>query len=642
MLINGQGGIGKTTFAAKYWLEYEKEYKYLAFLYVGNGIAGALLQTEFTNNLGINFPKKITDEEKLRIIFDFLATKLDKPCLLILDNANDAEDLGKYALALGKCSNFHILLTSRLANFENTYPYALGALDKVAALQVFQQNYEYYETTDETLFYEIFEAVGGNTLVMELLAKNLNNFNEPEIGYSLQNLYDDLQNSLLNLSKSKEVKTAYQAKGTGFRNEKPEVIILAMYDLSKLTENEIALLSVFAVLPPENIAFATLKALIDGETLKDSLDSLRKKGWIEFDKTTKSYKVSPLVQEITRDKNKERLFRDCEKLLENIAAEYEKIRTNRLQGYWLVPFMEGLIKYLPTNYDLIRLQNHLSNILIQSGQIEKAEQNQLNAKTKIDIENLQLYIGTNDILGVIYWKIGKIDEAITLFKQMELLLNLKPQTENPIWRTMLSDVYHHLSLCYEDKKEKEMRKLYSNKSLELQEKKDIQDFIRLSYLYEDEGNMQKALEEIQEGIKIFDIPENSNTLVLAILLFRAGQLITHIWSDGAKIGLVFLEKSQKIFENQPVKAPDKIEYLYHQLGLNHFRLNKFDKALFFAKKAKDIFEEHYGINHEDLIKFQKTIQEIEVAIQKQKFENIGRNDVCPCGSGKKYKKCCGK
>lgn len=26
----------------------------------------------------------------------------------------------------------------------------------------------------------------------------------------------------------------------------------------------------------------------------------------------------------------------------------------------------------------------------------------------------------------------------------------------------------------------------------------------------------------------------------------------------------------------------------------------------------------------------------------EKNEKIGRNDICPCGSGKKYKKCCGK
>jgi preprotein translocase subunit SecA len=27
---------------------------------------------------------------------------------------------------------------------------------------------------------------------------------------------------------------------------------------------------------------------------------------------------------------------------------------------------------------------------------------------------------------------------------------------------------------------------------------------------------------------------------------------------------------------------------------------------------------------------------------KREAEKIGRNDPCPCGSGKKYKKCCGK
>lgn len=27
-------------------------------------------------------------------------------------------------------------------------------------------------------------------------------------------------------------------------------------------------------------------------------------------------------------------------------------------------------------------------------------------------------------------------------------------------------------------------------------------------------------------------------------------------------------------------------------------------------------------------------------MDRSKFENIGRNDLCPCGSGNKYKKCC--
>ena len=29
-------------------------------------------------------------------------------------------------------------------------------------------------------------------------------------------------------------------------------------------------------------------------------------------------------------------------------------------------------------------------------------------------------------------------------------------------------------------------------------------------------------------------------------------------------------------------------------------------------------------------------------IEKKSTEKVGRNDPCPCGSGKKYKKCCGR
>jgi preprotein translocase subunit SecA len=35
-------------------------------------------------------------------------------------------------------------------------------------------------------------------------------------------------------------------------------------------------------------------------------------------------------------------------------------------------------------------------------------------------------------------------------------------------------------------------------------------------------------------------------------------------------------------------------------------------------------------------------EEDEVKKQPRHVEKIGRNDLCPCGSGKKYKKCCGR
>jgi SWIM/SEC-C metal-binding protein len=65
------------------------------------------------------------------------------------------------------------------------------------------------------------------------------------------------------------------------------------------------------------------------------------------------------------------------------------------------------------------------------------------------------------------------------------------------------------------------------------------------------------------------------------------------------------------------------------------------------KQVASIFEEH-GWEH--IIELDKSspedITDLEVLLNTPKTvrvdEKIGRNDPCPCGSGKKYKKCCGK
>ena len=55
--------------------------------------------------------------------------------------------------------------------------------------------------------------------------------------------------------------------------------------------------------------------------------------------------------------------------------------------------------------------------------------------------------------------------------------------------------------------------------------------------------------------------------------------------------------------------------------------------LYELPKWKEIFSE------EELKKFYKEQKESTII---RKPKKIGRNDPCPCGSGKKYKKCCGR
>ncbi len=68
-----------------------------------------------------------------------------------------------------------------------------------------------------------------------------------------------------------------------------------------------------------------------------------------------------------------------------------------------------------------------------------------------------------------------------------------------------------------------------------------------------------------------------------------------------------------------------------ELEKSHILLNKPAEAI----ENKTIFSS--PSNNEDGIKVYKVDNSPE-----EKIEKVGRNDVCPCGSGKKYKKCCGK
>lgn len=61
-----------------------------------------------------------------------------------------------------------------------------------------------------------------------------------------------------------------------------------------------------------------------------------------------------------------------------------------------------------------------------------------------------------------------------------------------------------------------------------------------------------------------------------------------------------------------------------------------------TKELLNEFETQFnnaGINISDFFTIHNSVESFNNAIKKP---NIGRNDPCPCGSGKKYKHCCGK
>ncbi|MBK7364078.1 MAG: tetratricopeptide repeat protein [Nitrosomonas sp.] len=312
LLVNGEGGIGKTTIASKYYHTYQHEYIHVAWVLSEKSIANALLLLAVPLNL--QFDERMNTDERIGLLLAAWMN-LEKPCLLVIDNANELSDLEANYQRLRRCSNFHLLLTTRITHFERAEACAINGLPQDDALTLFEKYYRALDDDEKALFFPIREAVGGNTLVLELLAKNLAGQNRLKQRYSLADLLAELQSQgLLQLSHSQAVGTDYQSKGA-MRRETPEAIISAMYDLSGLPPQESALLSVFAALPAESIAFATLKTLLPDLPEPDTyLLSLAQKGWIEYNEATLSFKCNPVVQEVARQKNPG-LREDCATLV---------------------------------------------------------------------------------------------------------------------------------------------------------------------------------------------------------------------------------------------------------------------------------------------------------------------------------------
>ncbi|MGD1893747.1 MAG: NB-ARC domain-containing protein [Cyclobacteriaceae bacterium] len=374
LLVNGRGGIGKTTVAAQYYLAYRDEYAHLAWVFAKQSIAEALLTLSIP--LKVGFEPTQTNEERLDTLLNQMR-QLKEPCLLVVDNANRLADLEKYYPKLRSCPNFHVLLTTRITEFEQAVQHRIEPLSNEEAIDLFTRYYPRHQSSEDDLLKEILTAVGKNTLVIELLAQNLQNQNRLKTNYHLSDLLQDLQQKGLLGIKSKKVKTTYQAEKDRFREETPEDIIGAMYDLGELTEAEQQMMGMMAVLPAENIPFDTLDQLLpEVEKLDTTLLGLAQKGWLEFNEVQSSFKISPVVQEVVRNKN-DQLLAICQPLITGLIEklDYEPgvghlINATYEEGTIYTRYTEHIVSVLPAvNYSISFLFDRIGSFYRATGNL---------------------------------------------------------------------------------------------------------------------------------------------------------------------------------------------------------------------------------------------------------------------------------
>jgi tetratricopeptide (TPR) repeat protein len=484
-LMNGEGGIGKTTLAAQYWKENETIYEHLAWLFAEHGVGDALLQ--LSSVLKVVFEPKDRLKEQIDKIIGAL-NQLDAPCLLVLDNANDEKDLQMHYTSLRQLPNCHILVTTRVNDNEslNRFVHQVLPFGEADATRLFEHYYKPLTGKSFDLLKSILKAVGFNTLVIELLAKNLKVLNPFESEtYSLKQLHEDLQQKGLLGIKSNVIKLFYQSKT--LRTAKPEDIIRGMYDLDntsapkpcsiskllnwnvstisnpsdkRLSDLQKLILSNWAVLPAESISFEVFVDLlhpIDKKELTDALVDLQRKGWIEAHKTY--LKMSPVVQTVVRDKNKARLDKDCAHLISNLAVKLNQ-KGVTIGNPLNIPYEQALlwaqygttvVHYLTetTTQHLAELCNRVGAYYVTTGNLEKAL---FFYQKAFDVYELQFekdlqnrffkhqLAAAYSHLGDIYRALGDLEKALSLYER-------STQYINELHKRFLADKDYKLNLA---------------------------------------------------------------------------------------------------------------------------------------------------------------------------------------------------
>jgi len=145
--------------------------------------------------------------------------------------------------------------------------------------------------------------------------------------------------------------------------------------------------------------------------------------------------------------------------------------------------------------------------------------------------------------------------------------------------------------------------------------KNCQDFT--VHNYKDDKYICDFCDTIYTDVYLKDIPKSKIEEQRQRYTEKEGDEYSKLFGELAKTPE---EKNLEFMMDMFSPPGSKIEIIESDAGLNNIRKREREKRL----KERAEYEEQKG----------KDLEEIK------KYKGLNRNDICACGSGKKYKKCC--
>lgn len=338
-------------------------------------------------------------------------------------------------------------------------------------------------------------------------------------------------------------------------------------------------------------------------------------------------------------------------------------------------YENDLLITLNKDNKLIELKNEMKYRMFTDEEIRNYAEKILENKNRIMKEFRKQNEIPEEIIQLLYFNIllyGFKEEEIKneIIKlpnnKLKILLNnLKKYSKNlPVW---IYNGYTNLNGCEEEYKKEFIKTLSINEQTVLYIKyyMCINGLIEIERLIDllSKNNIQVTRNELLKIIKQESDFETNDTYIYNPMFSnednlikdiinkkntREYKIVTNIYDDLDKMNSD--EEKVKVLcsrYNLPDKASTSV---YHYILYGYY-----DKELLqeiFKENKISISNKLLNCLHEELYKISKdTIcwkyngyskNEIMKLSTKEAKEKIGRNDLCICGSGKKYKKCCGK
>ncbi|MFN0173466.1 MAG: hypothetical protein ACKVU0_02370 [Saprospiraceae bacterium] len=577
-LVNAEGGMGKTTLAARYWQQYGNDYQHLAWLFCENGILSAM-RDQLPYALGlIEALNQFADQpEKQALVIKIAMANLPKDCLLVLDNANDEAHIRGFQQVMTGLG-WHVLITSRCSKVLPDSEYKITGLPPELAKELFKKNHDEKTPDFEALLERFLLAVDYNTLCVEVFSKNLRE--GAAWGLSLTALLEKLEKNGLMLGEhSFEIQTDWANSVQKETIKSTDHIIEALYDVADLQQKHPELhelLCAFALLPAENHlpqVLGTLLAPDDKPGLKRKLDQLTQKGWLSTDSA--SYRISPVIQKILLQRNAERRWALGEPMVQRLQAVFETEGYHPKNIATAGPFAElvfGLADNLEAaNEDLALVFDRLWVYHNASGNLAKAMDTAERMKIlceKFDFKN-GLAI-SYQFLGNTHSALGNLNKALGFYEQ-----------------------YHQL--------EKELYEAFPQNM-------EFKNLLAISYQYL--GNTHSALGNLNKALGFYEqynqLEKELYDAYLQNMAFKNGLAIsyeklglTHSALGNLTKALGFYEDETKLFEELYEAYPQNVSFKnglaisYEKLGTTNSALGDLNKALGFYEQYNQLEKELY-------------------------------------------------